>query len=200
MAEYIKLYPNVMQSDACDKIVKLFEVIEPITEDQKYAENQNVLSRCINVQHALERTDMIAYSKVLEEIRKTIFKVLDSFINNIWIPNLQDEYRDLPFHIFSELTSSGYELRKIHGSTFRHVDGVFSNGAPSHYYRVASVIMTLSESNDELVFPMQNKTVKLEKGSFVVFPPYWMFPHYSNYKDIPRYSVQTWLLGKAKDV
>jgi len=86
------------------------------------------------------------------------------------------------------------QIRKMLGATKQHsdnIDPIYSTNYIS--YRVSSLICTLSETLDEIIFPNQNFKSKLPKGSLLYFPPYWMYEHYTLSHSKTRYSMTTWL-------
>jgi len=93
---------------------------------------------------------------------------------------------------------SGYEYHMYSpGETCKyHGDGEFSTGDQETHIRYASVVLHLNtiEEGGELVFPNQSKTVKTEAGKIVIFPPYWMFGHYTTPSEEPREVVVTWFV------
>jgi len=90
-------------------------------------------------------------------------------------------------------------LRKIHGATKIHADGIVHN--PSNLcfknnVRVFSTIIALNSDYEggELCFPNQDVKIKLEAGDAIVFPPYRTHPHYTNaLNGTFRYTINTWL-------
>ena len=90
-------------------------------------------------------------------------------------------------------------LRKIHGATKIHCDGIVHN--PSNLcfennVRVFSTIIALNSDYEggELCFPNQDVKIKLEAGDAIVFPPYRTHPHYTNaLNGTFRYTINTWL-------
>jgi hypothetical protein len=96
-------------------------------------------------------------------------------------------------------SNSGYQFRKIYGSTRIHKDGIFdiANKIELNVTRVASVIICLNDDYEggEFYFPVQDITIKLKKGQILVFPPYWTHPHLTmELKNRSyRYTINSWL-------
>ena len=93
----------------------------------------------------------------------------------------------------------GYKLRRIHGGTKRHVDGVHSKtGGFTKFVRALSFIAVLNDDYDGGIFnfPAQNLKFKVKKGEVVMFPPYWTHPHSvsSVGEGQARYTINTWIL------
>lgn len=93
----------------------------------------------------------------------------------------------------------GYKLRRIHGGTKRHIDGVHSKtGGFTKFVRALSFIAVLNDDYDGGIFnfPNQNLKFKVKKGEVVLFPPYWTHPHSvsSVGEGQARYTINTWIL------
>ena len=97
------------------------------------------------------------------------------------------------------------EMRKIHGPTRFHIDGVTSDVptdteakyAPQNL-RCLSVIIAINGDykGGEFIFPHQNVQIKLKAGEAIIFPPYWTHPHGTNdVDDTFRYTITSWFTG-----
>lgn len=86
------------------------------------------------------------------------------------------------------------ELRRMLGATRVHSDGVGAQAtAVGVSYRVATMILTLSDSSDEIIFPAYNTTIALNRGDVIFFPPYWSHEHFTVSKVPGRISLLTHL-------
>lgn len=99
------------------------------------------------------------------------------------------------------------EMRKIHGPTRYHIDGLTAGGptdtdpkyAPQNL-RCLSVIIAINGDykGGEFIFPHQNVQIKLKAGEAIVFPPYWTHPHGTNdVHDTLRYTITSWFTGST---
>jgi Golgi nucleoside diphosphatase len=129
------------------------------------------------------------------EIRKKfdddIYKIINYIINY-----LNNEYGILCSG------DSGYCLRKIHGPTRLHKDGISVEQIENRYIpikkiRNMSIIIALNDDYDggEFYFPVQDFKIKLKKGQIIAFPPYWTHPHMVSgpLNGTYRYTINTWL-------
>ena len=90
------------------------------------------------------------------------------------------------------------ELRRMLGPTREHSDGISPQvNANGISYRVASLILTVSDSADEIIFPSQGVRIPLRRGDVVVFPPYWTHRHFTISKTPGRVSIVTHLRETA---
>lgn len=109
--------------------------------------------------------------------------------------------------IFDQHT--GFILRKIYGKTRLHKDGVteiydntnvvFIRENKTEDYRMirnSSIIFSLNDNYDggEFNFPYYDLSIKLKKGSMIIFPPYWTHEHETNFlkNNTYRYTISTW--------
>jgi len=99
-------------------------------------------------------------------------------------------------------------LRKIFGKTRIHTDGIkefyhsnvisFTENYLREYrmVRTASIIFALNDDFDGGIFNFNSHDVsfKLNKGSVVIFPPYWTHPHEVSepQNNKYRYTLSTW--------
>lgn len=97
-------------------------------------------------------------------------------------------------------THEPLKLRKIFGETRLHSDNVYqpTRDGRREPTRVLSCVICLNDDyvGGELVFPCQNRKIKLKKGQVLLFPPYWTHPHCSEKLEDNtfRYTINTWLV------
>jgi len=100
---------------------------------------------------------------------------------------------------FKGIHDDGYTLRRIHGGTKLHIDGVHSKASGfTKLVRALSFIAVLNDDYDGGIFnfPAQNLKFKVKKGEVVLFPPYWTHPHSvsSVGEGQARYTINTWIM------
>ena len=138
----------------------------------------------------LIKSDMIGAKELDDLIFQRVNSVLKAF--------------ELKCPDFKGIHDDGYTLRKIHGGTKRHIDGVHSkSGGYTNLVRALSFIAVLNDDYDGGIFnfPAQNLKIKVKKGEVVMFPPYWTHPHSvtSVGEGQARYTINTWILEKFVD-
>lgn len=125
-----------------------------------------------------------------------------SLFINILIPvfnKVMDELHTRYFINVSGNSDNSILLRKIYGDTRLHIDGPKSDVRIKEHnvLRELAFILCLNDDYEggEIIFPSQNREIKLKKGQLLLFPPYWTHPHYTNApkNDTFRYTVTTWL-------
>jgi hypothetical protein len=108
---------------------------------------------------------------------------------------------------------SGFILRKIFGPTRLHIDGLTLDKAfnkqhlrvapedrfvnmDSPFVRNCTAVFTLSDHHEggDFCFPNCRLSLKLTKGSLLLFPPYWTHPHYTTelLNNTYRYTMTCW--------
>jgi hypothetical protein len=168
------------------------------TEQTKYEEMLDSIQKkkrvSTNKLGRFTKNDIEKYNVKIQEKMLLIHTIM------LQINNLSLEY------------NAGYILRKIYGKTRNHFDGIneiytsnvsfIQNNKIGDYrmIRNASVIFTLNDDYDggKFHFPYHNISIKLKKGSVLIFPPYWTHPHET--EDLEngtfRYTISTWACHK----
>lgn len=113
-------------------------------------------------------------------------------------------------------TISGIIFRKIYGETLLHTDGINDDQfkySDLHFIKenkinekvLACSITNIFNLNDnyqggEFNFPYYNVSIKLKKGSLIIFPPYWTHWHSVNIvkNNTYRYTLSNWGLEYIK--
>jgi hypothetical protein len=151
---------------------------------EKWETNRHVNCKYVNVNE-------ISDFEIKKNFDDNIYKIINYLIN----------YLNKECKIICS-GDSGYCLRKIHGPTRLHKDGINVELIDNKYIpikkiRNMSVIIALNDDYEggEFYFPIQDFKIKLKKGQIIVFPPYWTHPHMV---DEPtngtyRYTINTWL-------
>jgi len=124
-----------------------------------------------------------------KEIDDIIFKRVSESINKFIVQNVPNAGG-----LMDNLEDTGYQLRKIIGPTKQHADGLEVVVYKDAYkYRVGTLIISLKDTGDEIVFPHLDTTIPLKQGTILFFPPYWTHVHYSTWAEQEGYRIQTWL-------
>lgn len=165
---------------------KYNELLKHISEKKLYNNNLN----------GYTKKDIKKYVQILDEKNEIISKIINQ-IN----PNISFNF------------NSGYTLRKIFGPTRLHTDGLYTDkifnilhrlryddcrviNMNTHIVRNASAVFTLNDDYDGglFCFPELNLSIKLKKGSVIIFPPYWTHRHNTTalLNNTFRYTITTW--------
>jgi len=182
---------NVFNTSQCDEIVNYINENESLWDkrDLGYASGNNVECKFLSMKELI-KNGVTGSTRIDELIFNRINAILNSFI--LIRPDFRGVHDD------------GYTLRRIHGGTKRHIDGVHSKtGGFTKFVRALSLIIILNDDYDGGIFnfPSQNLKLKVKKGEAIMFPPYWTHPHSvtSVGKGQARYAINTWLLENFID-
>jgi len=178
----IYVFDDVLSSNICDELVHIIDN-EALVDEPDQTMGYNVQAKQIHLgdtKQGRQLYDGIIYDTIKQKV---------DFLSKE--------------HSIAFYGDSGYNLRKIHGATRKHADGMYGSSDKSfvniHSLRSISIIIALNSDYEGgiLFFPRQKYSVKLKKGQMLAFPPYWTHPHYTN--DLKngtyRYTINTWLLG-----
>lgn len=163
-----------------DENIKDFEKVSP-----EYGRPTNSLYRHISNLEGKENQ---------KEVDESIFQGVSKAVDN-----LLKEGEKFPTE---RLGDDGYELRKITGPTEEHQDGVHANYDKDRgvvVYRVGTMVISLKDTGDKLVFPEYGIEVPLKRGTAVFFPPYWTHRHSSKWSGRDTYRIQTWLTNAVEN-
>lgn len=182
---HIYILDNVVSNTVCDELITFINTSAKMEETVD--NGSNVLGSCCfpNGMGSENGADKIT-EKVYEVVSKITHKLMDIF----------------PISV-SAFTP--FQLRKIHGATKIHIDGLFRRELMDERgfltpndMRELTLIIGLNDDYEggELHFPEQKITTKLKKGQAIAFPPYWTHPHYTNdlSNNTTRYTITTWLM------
>ena len=166
----IEKFKNVIDSDTCDLLIKHLEDNLHHSMDLTHTDRQNVICKEITLQPHTE-IDNVVY--------KVIVKVVELY---------KEKYP-----CFQVRGDTGYQLRKITGNTREHVD----KNPEIEDNRNVSVIIGLNSDYEkgEFHFPFQDYTTTVKRREAIVFPVYFMYPHYVDEPIGNRYTINTWMIG-----
>lgn len=171
MKTAIEKYKDVFDIDTCNKIVKIIEANLDQARDNIYSKTQSVICKEL----------MVPSVGLRDFINKEIHKVLTEY---------QIKYR-----YWNAFNNTGLQLRKITGATKEHVDvHNIVKSETSRDTRNVSVIIGLNSDYEEgtFHFPYQDYTTTVKQGEAIVFPVWFMYPHYVDAPIGYRYTINTW--------
>lgn len=180
--DYIQIYEDRIPNDLCDVIIKTYEHTElwkhkGIGKENKIDTNVRLVDG-INISHTNVKLNNHVRSKIDDDLFSILNKVGNDYITE--------------FPLCSINHDSGYELLRYKKGYFYkvHTDKMASTND-----RTLSCIIALNQDYDggEIAFFYRKKIIKLKKGSILIFPSNFMYPH----EVLPitsgeRYSIVTW--------
>jgi len=182
---HICVLDNVVSNTLCDEIITFINTSANIEETGD--NRSNTRSKCcFPYTMGSENGAGIINEKIYEVVAKITHKLMDTF----------------PISV-SAFTP--FQLRKIHGATKIHIDGIFRRELMDERgfltpndLRELTVIIGLNDDYEggDLHFPEQKITMQLKRGQAIAFPPYWTHPHYTDdlLNNTMRYTITTWLM------
>lgn len=178
LRDYIVSFEDILDADTCDMIVNRYSqsklwkpAITKEEEDNKTTVSQKRVCDSILISEHQDQRDVdnILY----EAFNKVVLKYKDKY----------------PF--FDVQNDEGYFLlRYLSGGKYiQHIDAGFEN------HRTVTAIIALNDDYEggELKFLDGRHSIRLKKGSAIIFPSTFVFPHQIvPVKSGKRYSVVTW--------
>jgi hypothetical protein len=188
----IIVFEDIINDEFCKELIQFIESNKDHFEEEILGTHYNVECFNLYLEVLKKKLDSNNLSSILE-IDQKIFLIIGQII--------------IALHAilmgFKGKEDSGYNLRKIFGGTKIHTDSI-TTGGYKEYIRCASVIINLNDDYDGGIFnfPKQDFSIKLKKGSAIVFPPYWTHPHEVSKvgEGQSRYTINTWLQEKINNV
>jgi predicted 2-oxoglutarate/Fe(II)-dependent dioxygenase YbiX len=182
--DYVKIYDNFVESDVCDAAVASLEHAnwnvhkfwDPLTE--KYIVHEKELSVTFeDIEQSVKIKERMWYA-----IERYIMKDFSNF--NQWFPGWQG---------FSHLKFNKYDTSTMMTNHCDHIRTIFDGerkGIP-----ILSVILALNDNYNGGEFYMWNDVrITLPKGSILVFPSNFMYPHrVAEVTNGIRYSCISWV-------
>jgi hypothetical protein len=174
---------ELINNELCDELITFINTTDDF-KIEKWEYNRNVNCKYITI------TD-IKNIEIKKKFDDNIYKIINYIINLL--------YNDYGIQSTGD---SGYCLRKIHGPTRLHKDGVNiepidNKFIPVKKIRNMSIIICLNDDYEggEFYFPIQDFRIRLKKGEILAFPPYWTHPHMveTPTNNTYRYTINTWL-------
>ena len=182
-SDYIKVYENIIDSDLCDKLLEEFSDDEWVHAGLGYEDLVNSKIRnCKSIHLSLDefidrnkKTRKILDEKIFECASNAIKKYMEDF------PDLEIK------------TDTGYTMLKYEEGGFyiQHVDSY------KEQPRTVSCSFILNDDYEggEFAFFDRKLKYKLKKGSVLMFPSNFMFPHeIMPVEKGTRYSIITWFI------
>ena len=170
-------------------------------------------------------TDSTEYAKMLDNVANPAKNIQTNLMNGVThdtvveynekinkkMKKVAELMKEINKHIKFD-HNSGYILRKIYGSTRLHVDGIneiynsdinfIHNNKFGDYkmIRNATIIIALNEDYDGGLynFPYYGVSLRLKKGSVLIFPPFWTHEHEATelMNNTIKYTITTWTCMK----
>jgi hypothetical protein len=192
----VKCYVNYMSELINTKEDFFYSFSTDTNEYKKMLENANANKPIhTNLMKGITHKAIKKYNKQINEKLKTVSGLMKEINTKI-----NFDY------------NTGYILRKIYGPTRLHTDGLtevynsdinFIHDNKFGDYKMirnSSLIIALNDDYEGGLynFPYHGVSLRLKKGSMLIFPPFWTHPHEATEleNDTIKYTITTWTCMK----
>ena len=159
MDDFIKVYDNILDNKLCDMLIRLFDV-------SGYKE-------IINNKGTPNFTQLNINQKHPENIQQ--LSIITKNVLELYKKEFPDYTRWYPQRLFLE----EFRIKKYHSRSHDrfdiHVD--VEDHASSKRYLAFLYYLNDDFTGGETEFPHHNKKIVPKRGSVMVFPPTWQYPH-----------------------
>ena len=173
MRKWIGYYENIIQNNLCDKIIDYSENIKPL-KSSTYASHEG------QVKNSEERVNG---EKYYEDIKYCITLAMSKYM---------EKHKDIACKRHTDFRLNKYSEG---GFMSRHIDNIHHSHGQEYGFPQASVLLFLNDDFKGGDFIISDITYKTKKGSAIVFPSNFMFPHEVKLVEKgTRYSIISWLM------
>ena len=180
MKQWIGYYENILSNKLCDDLIKHSKTLN--LSKSQYANNKGI------IKNSEERVKM---DDVWFREGQPFFKdILDSFSEVIKKYHAQHE-------LFTCQRHYDFRLNKysVDGFMSKHIDNIHHSHGQKYGYPQVSALLFLNDDYEGGEFIVADVEYTTKKGSAIIFPSNFMFPHEVKIiKKGTRYSIVTWLI------
>ena len=181
MRKWIGYYQNIVSDNLCDKLIDYSDNQKPL-QPSTYSTSSGKSDR------SKERVKMDdgwfrKGEKFYDDIRKSFQEVIRRY---------QEKHPDFVCQRHTDFRLNKYSYG---GFMSRHVDNIHHSHGQKYGYPQVSSLLFLNDDYKGGQLKISNITYNTKKGSAIIFPSNFMFPHEVNLiTEGTRYSIVTWLM------
>ena len=181
MRKWIGYYQNIVSDNLCDKIIDYSDNQKPL-QPSTYSTSSGKSDR------SKERVKMDdgwfrKGEKFYDDIRKSFQEVIRRY---------QEKHPDFVCQRHTDFRLNKYSYG---GFMSRHVDNIHHSHGQEYGNPQASALLFLNDDYEGGHFHISGLRYETKKGSAIIFPSNFMFPHEVNLiTKGTRYSIVTWLM------
>ena len=181
MRKWIGYYQNIVSDNLCDKIIDYSDNQKPL-QPSTYSTSSGKSDR------SKERVKMDdgwfrKGEKFYDDIRRSFQEVIKRY---------QEKHPDFVCQRHTDFRLNKYSYG---GFMSRHVDNIHHSHGQEYGYPQVSSLLFLNDNYKGGQLKISNITYNTKKGSAIIFPSNFMFPHEVNLiTEGTRYSIVTWLM------
>ena len=171
LKDFIISYDDVLDNASCDMLIKTFKAAKNIErhDTERYKFDQ------------LNMNSSPTLSKIARQFAAGLVPYFEEYFRTVGV----EEY--IGIQGFEEVRIKYY--KKGSGAEFKtHVDAADANSSKRYVVAIAY----LNDNNGVTEFPTLGMSYKPKKGSVIMFPPTWQYPHSGNIPtDNDKYIMMT---------
>jgi len=175
---YIKYYENIVSEKLCNSLTN-YNFPYEASKYQTHDSGAIVKEERVKMSDSWIKKDSVFYT------------VVKSCFENVIVKYQKD------FPLFSVARTTDFRINKyeIGGFMSRHVDNIHHSHGQQYGYPQVSALLYLNDDYEGGEFYVADKKFCPSKGSAIIFPSNFMFPHEAKsvIKGI-RWSIVTWLM------
>ena len=175
---YVQYYKNIVSESLCNRLKNH----DFLYEESTYARHDSgkvIKKDRVKMHEVWIRKDNVFYDEIKECFEAVIVKYKNEF----------------PLFTVNHTTDFRINRYSKNGFMSRHVDNIHHSHGQQYGYPQVSVLLYLNDDYEGGVFHVASKKIEPEKGSAIIFPSNFMFPH--EVKTVTkgtRWSLVTWLM------
>ena len=181
MRKWIGYYENIISNELCDNIIDYGDNVKPL-KSSTYASHKG------QIKNSEERVKMDDGwfrngEKYYEDIKHSVTLAMSKYM---------EKHKDI-----AVVRHTDFRLNKYSEGGFmsRHIDNIHHSHGQEYGYPQVSALLFLNDNFKGGDFVVSDITYKTKKGSAIVFPSNFMFPHEVKLIEKgTRYSIVSWLM------
>ena len=181
MRKWIGYDENIISNELCDNIIDYGDNVKSL-KSSTYASHEG------QIKNSEERVKMDDGwfrngEKYYEDIKHSVTLAMSKYM---------EKHKDI-----AVVRHTDFRLNKYSEGGFmsRHIDNIHHSHGQEYGFPQASVLLFLNDNFEGGDFIISDITYKTKKGSAIVFPSNFMFPHEVKLvKKGTRYSIISWLM------
>ena len=178
---WIGYYDNIVSSELCDKIIDYCDNVKPLKKST-YSNHKG------QVNGSDERVKMddgtfVNGEQHYDEIKECFMSALRNYC---------EKHKDVVCQRHTDFRLNKYSEG---GFMSRHIDNIHHSHGQQYGYPQLTSLLMLNDNYEGGDFIVADNEFKTKKGSAIVFPSNFMFPHeVKKIEKGTRYSIVTWLM------
>ena len=181
MKEWIGYYKNIVSDKLCDNIMNDDFEWKPSTYSTHGGKNKNSSHRVV-----MDETYIKTHDRYFKELSDCVEKVIE---------NYKQIHSYMKYYNPKRITDFRVNRYGTGGFMSEHADNIHHSHGQQYGYPQVSVLLYLNEDYEGGEFFVAEEVFLPEKGSAIIFPSNFMYPHEAKaVTKGTRWSVVSWLM------